>query len=92
MAKSLQQSSEDGLRFSGVSHQERTNYPLTHTVHDGQRMNLHVEYQCTDFATDAVQHIAAYMQGLLQQFVDSPQQALGAIPLLIAHEHLRVAP
>jgi amino acid adenylation domain-containing protein/non-ribosomal peptide synthase protein (TIGR01720 family) len=90
VAKSLEQSGEGGLRFSGVNHQERTNYPLTLTVHGGQRLSLHLEYLCADFATDAVQHIAAYLQGLLQQFVDAPQQALGAIPLLLAHEHLRV--
>ena len=90
VAKSLEQSDDIGLRFSNVSHQERTNYPLTLTAHGGQRLSLHLEYLCAEFATDAVQHIAAYLQGLLQQFVAAPQQALGAIPLLLAHEHLRV--
>ncbi|QDG60168.1 non-ribosomal peptide synthetase [Pseudomonas sp. NIBRBAC000502773] len=90
VAKSLEQSGEDGLRFSGVSHQERTNYPLTLTIHGGQHLSLHVEYQRADFDDDAVQHIGAYLQELLQQFADAPGQALGAVPLLRPHEHLRV--
>ncbi|WGT29240.1 non-ribosomal peptide synthetase [Pseudomonas marginalis] len=90
VAKSLEPSGEDGLRFSGVSHQERTNYPLTLTIHGGQHLSLHVEYQRVDFDDDAIQHIGAYLQGLLQQFADAPGQALGAVPLLRPHEHLRV--
>ncbi|OCW23265.1 non-ribosomal peptide synthetase, partial [Pseudomonas sp. S3E12] len=90
VAKSLEPSGEDGLRFSGVSHQERTNYSLTLTIHGGQHLSLHVEYQRADFDDDAVQHIGAYLQGLLQQFADAPGQALGAVPLLRPHEHLRV--
>ncbi|RDS87023.1 non-ribosomal peptide synthetase, partial [Pseudomonas fluorescens] len=90
VAKSLESSGEDGLRFSGVSHQERTNYPLTLTIHGGQHLSLHVEYQRADFDDDAVQHIGAYLQELLQQFADAPGQALGAVPLLRPHEHLRV--
>ncbi|MCP1462684.1 non-ribosomal peptide synthetase [Pseudomonas sp. S3E17] len=90
VAKSLEPSGEDGLRFSGVSHQERTNYPLTLTIHGGQHLSLHVEYQRADFDDDAVQHIGAYLQALLQQFADAPGQALGAVPLLRPHEHLRV--
>ena len=90
VAKSLEQSGSDGLRFTGVSHQERTNYPLTLTVHGGQQLSLHLEYLRADFAPDAVQHIAAYLQALLQRFADAPEQALGAVPLLLAHEHQRV--
>ncbi|WP_455884008.1 amino acid adenylation domain-containing protein, partial [Pseudomonas protegens] len=89
VAKSLEQSDKDGLQFSGVSHQERTNYPLTLTVHGGQRVSLHLEYLCADFAGDAVQHIATYLLGLLQQFVDAPERALGAVPLLPADERRR---
>ena len=90
VAKSLEQAGEGGLRFSRVSHQEHTNYPLTLTVHGGQRLSLHLEYLRADFAADAVQHIAAYLQGLLQQFLDAPEQAVGGLPLLLPHEHQRV--
>ena len=90
VAKTLEQSGEDGLRFSGVSHQERTNYPLTLTVHGGERLSLHLEYLRAQFATDTVQHIGTYLQGLLQQFIQAPKQAVGAIPLLLDHEYTRV--
>ncbi len=90
VAKTLEQPGEGGLRFSGVSHQERTNYPLTLTVHGGEHLSLHLEYQCADFAHDAVQNIAAYLLGLLQRFVEAPEQALGDVPLLLADEHQRV--
>uniref|UniRef100_UPI00069F69E4 non-ribosomal peptide synthetase n=1 Tax=Pseudomonas sp. MIACH TaxID=1078355 RepID=UPI00069F69E4 len=90
VAKSLEQSGEGGLRFSGVSHQERTNYPLTLTVHGGQHLSLHLEYPRADFDDEAVRQIGAYLQGLLQQFVAAPGQALGAVPLLLPDEHRRV--
>ena len=90
VAKSLEQSGESGLRFSAVSHQERTNYPLTLTVQGGEHLSLHLEYLRAEFAADAVQHIGAYLQGLLQQFASAPEQALGAVPLLLEHEYTRV--
>ena len=90
VAKTLEQSGEGGLRFSGVSHQERTNYPLTLTVHGGERLSLHLEYLRAQFATDTVQHIGNYLQGLLQQFIQAPEQAVGAIPLLLDPEYTRV--
>ncbi|MBD8093605.1 non-ribosomal peptide synthetase [Pseudomonas fluorescens] len=90
VAKTLEQSGEGGLRFSGVSHQERTNYPLTLTVHGGERLSLHLEYLRAQFATDTVEHIGTYLQGLLQQFIQAPEQAVGAIPLLLDHEYTRV--
>ncbi len=90
VAKSLEQAGEGGLQFSNVRHQERTNYPLTLTVHGGHHLNLHLEYLREAFAADAVQHIAAYLQALLQRFAEGPEQALGAIPTLLAHEHQRV--
>ncbi len=90
VAKSLEQSGESGLRFSAVSHQERTNYPLTLTVQGGEHLSLHLEYLRAEFAADAVQHIGAYLQGLLQQFANAPEQALGAVPLLLEHEYTRV--
>ncbi|NMX75563.1 non-ribosomal peptide synthetase [Pseudomonas sp. WS 5532] len=90
VAKTLEQSGEGGLRFSGVSHQERTNYPLTLTVHGGERLSLHLEYLRAQFDTDTVQHIGTYLQGLLQQFIQAPEQAVGAIPLLLDPEYTRV--
>ncbi len=90
VAKTLEQSGEGGLRFSGVSHQERTNYPLTLTVHGGERLSLHLEYLRAEFAADTVQHIGTYLQGLLQQFIQAPEQAVGAIPLLLGPEYTRV--
>ncbi|MCP2052623.1 UNVERIFIED_ORG: amino acid adenylation domain-containing protein/non-ribosomal peptide synthase protein (TIGR01720 family) [Pseudomonas fluorescens] len=90
VAKTLEQSGEGGLRFSGVSHQERTNYPLTLTVHGGERLSLHLEYLRAQFDTDTVQHIGTYLQGLLQQFIQAPEQAVGAIPLLLDSEYTRV--
>uniref|UniRef100_UPI003BA2F6AC amino acid adenylation domain-containing protein n=1 Tax=Pseudomonas canadensis TaxID=915099 RepID=UPI003BA2F6AC len=90
VAKSLEQPGESGLRFSAVSHQERTNYPLTLTVQGGEHLSLHLEYLRAEFAADAVQHIGAYLQGLLQQFASAPEQALGAVPLLLEHEYTRV--
>ncbi|KQM52147.1 non-ribosomal peptide synthetase, partial [Pseudomonas sp. Leaf15] len=90
VAKTLEQSGEGGLRFSGVSHQERTNYPLTLTVHGGEHLSLHLEYLRAQFDTDTVQHIGTYLQGLLQQFIQAPEQAVGAIPLLLDSEYTRV--
>ncbi|WP_219267618.1 non-ribosomal peptide synthetase [Pseudomonas sp. Xaverov 259] len=90
VAKTLEQSGEGGLRFSGVSHQERTNYPLTLTVHGGERLSLHLEYLRAQFDTDTVQHIGTYLQGLLQQFIQAPEQAVGAVPMLLGHEYTRV--
>ncbi|WLH09410.1 non-ribosomal peptide synthetase [Pseudomonas lurida] len=90
VAKTLEQSGEGGLRFSDVRHQEHTNYPLTLTVHGGERLSLHLEYLQADFATDTVQHIGAYLQGLLQQFIHAPEQAVGAVPLLLGAEYTRV--
>ncbi|AZC32355.1 Non-ribosomal peptide synthetase [Pseudomonas chlororaphis subsp. piscium] len=90
VAKSLEQASEAGLRFSGVSSQERTNYPLTLTVHGGQRLSLNLEYLRADFDEAAVQRLAAYLLALLQRFVEAPEQALGALPLLLEHEQQRM--
>ncbi|MGC5702151.1 non-ribosomal peptide synthetase [Pseudomonas sp. NFXW11] len=90
VAKSLEQSSPHGLRFSAVQSQERTNYPLTLTVHGGQRLSLHLEYLQAEFADQTVQGLAAYLQALLQRFVEAPEQAVGALPLLLPHEQQRL--
>ncbi|MCZ3003813.1 hypothetical protein NYY90_19735, partial [Acinetobacter baumannii] len=66
------------------------NYPLTLTVHGGERLSLHLEYLRAQFDTDTVQHIGTYLQGLLQQFIQAPEQAVGAIPLLLDPEYTRV--
>ncbi|WP_409285766.1 amino acid adenylation domain-containing protein, partial [Pseudomonas protegens] len=83
VAKSLEQSAQHGLRFSAVQSQERTNYPLTLTAHGGQRLSLHLEYFQAEFSPQVVQGLAAYLQALLQRFVEAPEQAVGAVPLLL---------
>ncbi|AZC19691.1 non-ribosomal peptide synthetase [Pseudomonas sp. CMR5c] len=82
VAKSLEQGAVEGLRFSEVKSQERTNYPLTLTAHGGARLSLHLEYLQAEFDSQAVQRLAACLQALLQRFFEVPEQALGALPLL----------
>ncbi|BAQ82056.1 non-ribosomal peptide synthase/polyketide synthase [Pseudomonas sp. St29] len=90
VAKSLEQAGDAGLRFSAVKSQERTNYPLTLTVHGGQRLSLHLEYLQAHFGADALQRLGAYLQALLLRFIDAPEQAVGALPLLLPEEQQRL--
>jgi amino acid adenylation domain-containing protein/non-ribosomal peptide synthase protein (TIGR01720 family) len=90
VAKSLEQAGDAGLRFSAVKSQERTNYPLTLTAHGGQRLSLHLEYLQADFGADAVRRLGAYLQALLLRFVEAPEQAVGALALLLPEEQQRL--
>ncbi|TRX76806.1 non-ribosomal peptide synthetase [Pseudomonas mangiferae] len=81
VAQSLQRSDGAGLRFSAAANHERTNYPLTLTVHLGERLSLDYGYRRDRFTEHTMARLDDHLVTLLQGFVDSPEGCLGALRL-----------
>ena len=75
-------SSWDGLQFERVSAHDATNYPLTIAVNLGAELHVSYVFASSAFAREQIERIGAQLLALLETFQRSPEQRLGALPLL----------
>ncbi|KWW14624.1 non-ribosomal peptide synthetase [Pseudomonas putida] len=90
VSQALQEKAPHGLAFDGLINEERTSYPLTLLVHQGQTLKIHASYERARFTP-------ASIAGLLQQWVHLaeslallPQRPLGQLGVLPAVQHQHV--
>ncbi|WP_193075959.1 non-ribosomal peptide synthetase [Pseudomonas sp. FME51] len=83
VAEALQQSTPQGLVFSGLANHEQTNYPLSlGIVVDDSGLTIHYNYERSSFSDEIVQRIAGHFSNLLQAVIGNAQLPLARLSLL----------
>ncbi|MBB1616697.1 non-ribosomal peptide synthetase [Pseudomonas sp. UMC65] len=82
VAQALKEGAPAGLKFSGLANHEQTSYPLTLGIELSECLSLDFSYERSRFSADQVQGFCAQLRHLLEQFMDDPGMALGALQLL----------
>ncbi|WP_448110476.1 non-ribosomal peptide synthase/polyketide synthase [Pseudomonas lini] len=90
IAQALEQGAPQGLRFGPVASHEQTNYPLTLLVGLDTQLSVHFSYQRASFAPATVAQLAAHLQHLLSQMIDTGERCLGELVLLDEAEQQQV--
>ncbi|MBQ4845033.1 non-ribosomal peptide synthetase [Pseudoalteromonas sp. MMG005] len=63
------------------AHKDETHYPMTLVIGQGEQLSLTLCYQVGLFNQGTAEHCLAMLSHLLNEFVQSPEQALKSIPL-----------
>ncbi len=91
--ETLREAPGQSLRFSGVSHQDETHYPVTVTVDQGMGMGLRLRYgtRREQIDPERAAAIAQHMERLLQELAASAQRPVGEIGWLSVAERAQLA-
>jgi amino acid adenylation domain-containing protein/non-ribosomal peptide synthase protein (TIGR01720 family) len=79
-----------GLRITGMTAIEATNYSLSATVYPGPRLKIVFGYEPERFDRGTVQRLAGHLGVLLDQLVAGPQRPLGHLSMLTGAEQTQV--
>ncbi|WDY56393.1 non-ribosomal peptide synthase/polyketide synthase [Pseudomonas sp. PSKL.D1] len=75
ISEALQEGAPQGLAFSEISSEVRTNYPLTLAVNLGQTLSLHYSYARAHYDSTIIGQLNQHLLNLLLQIVEQPAQA-----------------
>ncbi len=78
--------SDHDLQITDITFHEQTEYPLTVVVVPGSELSLRLGYDSSRFSKSAIKRMAAHLQQLLNSILENPQQLIGDLQLLTAHE------
>lgn len=82
VSAALGQNAKHNLRFSEISNQEQTNYPLTLAIGLNETLTVHYSYGRQHFSDSGITQIAERFERLLCALVKSPSTYLGQLSLL----------
>jgi amino acid adenylation domain-containing protein len=66
---------------------EQTNFPITLAAYGGEGLTLKLEYDRRRFSEEVISRMLGHLEVLLAGMAETPDKAIGDLPLLTAEEH-----
>ena len=74
------------ISIDQVEYREQSNFPISIIALPGEQLTLVAFYQKTFFSDDHIQRLLSHLKTIVEQFVESPDQRLGSLSLLLPQE------